>query len=675
MHIPTINISIRWKLIGAFFISALCPSVLLLCGVPIAQTIFGSLLCAAALAWYSSVRILRTFSRVQERLPYLRPEEAQFHRDELLAFEQRFSHLVTAVEQLEGKNITDQIEPETIVRRTEWRSELATGSPVCGEAVPFPRGDGSHELAQVTGEEAAHQFASSIASVKRELDTIMAQAGNHPAVGIGILEFQQLLLQDESLIAEVESHIKLGAALGEAVDLAFTALRNRFEEMPNAYFRARSVDCEDLRHRMQSTLRGQLDEALVAERVAGKIVICEQLMPSEVLLLVKCGAVGVVAEIGTRCSHTEILLSALDFPSLSRFRELDVRQIDGVQVLLDCQNARLVGLPDAAEAVAAKNREETVNIPVIREPVTLKSGTDVVVAVTINNIHTEVDQAVKMGADAVGLFRSEVEFIARKDWPTEQELTEQYSHLVQSFAERPVVMRMLDLGGDKLPGGLVAVRHEDNPCMGERSMRLLLANPDLFRRQTRAMLRAANEHTSIIFPMVSGWYELEKIRALVERYTGELKAEGATLAPVRFGLMIEVPSVVERFADYVEHFDTFNLGTNDLTQYALAVDRNNDAVADYYACHHPSLLSMIQRVCLIAAEHGKEVNACGEMARDPRTLPVLVGLGIRRFSVPLRDIGRVKLALSELDLPVCEALAERALACRSTPEVEGVLGW
>ena len=253
----------------------------------------------------------------------------------------------------------------------------------------------------------------------------------------------------------------------------------------------------------------------------------------------------------------------------------------------------------------------------IREPVTLKSGTDVVVAVTINNIHTEVDQAVKMGADAVGLFRSEVEFIARKDWPTEQELTEQYSHLVQSFAERPVVMRMLDLGGDKLPGGLVAVRHEDNPCMGERSMRLLLANPDLFRRQTRAMLRAANEHTSIIFPMVSGWYELEKIRALVESYTGELKAEGATLAPVRFGLMIEVPSVVERFADYVEHFDTFNLGTNDLTQYALAVDRNNDAVADYYACHHPSLLSMIQRVCLIAAEHGKEVNACGEMARDP----------------------------------------------------------
>lgn len=657
---------------GAFLITAFVPIVLIQLQVPLPGTVAVSAACGLVLAWYSGVRVLSTLSRVHDSLPEALSSEVHAHRDELAALEHRFSHLVDQVEELE-KTCSWSAEDAPVFDRTVWEAELSTGHVVTGTAVSMPHAETDVEHTHVTGDAARVRLKETLSQVEQSLKAVMTHVKDNPAVDASILEFQLLLLQDQSLLDEFESGLLRGATLGEAVDYAFHALRQQFEAMHNPYFRARGVDCEDLRSRVQRTLRGRLDEEAVAEAVAGKIVLCEQLMPSEVLLLSRCGALGVIAEIGTACSHTEILLSGLDMPSLSRFKRINLRALDGLEVLLDCGGRNLIAFPTAEEVAASRKAPDRPDLPVISEPVTLTDGTPVVVAATINNIGTEAATALSFGADAVGLFRSEMEFIARTDWPSEEDLTEQYRTLVSAFEGRPVVMRMLDLGGDKLPGA-EAPREEENPCMGQRSMRLLLANLDLFRVQARAMLRAANDHTAIIYPMISGWYELEKIQKLMEKFRQELEQEGERIAKVRFGLMVEVPSVVERFDDYVEHFDVFNLGTNDLTQYTLAADRNNDAIADYYACHHPSLLSMIQRVCRTAERHHKEVIACGEMARETEALKLLIGLGVRRFSVPMRHISTVKATLQVLDKDQCVAFAQEALACRSAREVADLLG-
>jgi phosphotransferase system enzyme I (PtsI) len=241
--------------------------------------------------------------------------------------------------------------------------------------------------------------------------------------------------------------------------------------------------------------------------------------------------------------------------------------------------------------------------------------------------------------------------------------------LVDQFANREVVLRMLDLGSDKLAIFQHANR-EENPCMGFRSMRMLLKEPQIFRSQLRAMLRAASPKTTILFPMISGWNELLKINQFVTRICDEMDTEDvAYQQDVKYGLMVEVPGLVERFADFVDDYDVFNIGSNDLTQYTLAADRNNEAVSDYFTFHHPAMISMIYRVCSIAREHGKVVRICGEMGSDIELLPLLVGLGVDHFSVPYRHVPNLKMNLQRLDLELCKQLAAQCLACRTSEQV------
>jgi phosphotransferase system enzyme I (PtsI) len=229
---------------------------------------------------------------------------------------------------------------------------------------------------------------------------------------------------------------------------------------------------------------------------------------------------------------------------------------------------------------------------------------------------------------------------------------------------------MLDLGGDKLAMFQHDDEREENPCMGNRSMRLLIKRPELFRTQIRAMLRATTKSSCILFPMISGWYELEKVRALVAKCAAELKQEGYTrLDDVKYGIMVEIPGVVERFEDFVTEFQVFNIGSNDLTQYTLAADRNNRQVADYYSYYHPAVLSQIAKVCRLGATHHREVRMCGEMSGELMLLPLLVGLGVRQFSTHYHLIGRVKATLQALESESCRALAEAALRCRTPAQV------
>jgi len=310
----------------------------------------------------------------------------------------------------------------------------------------------------------------------------------------------------------------------------------------------------------------------------------------------------------------------------------------------------------------------------INEKVHLRSGLEIFVCATINNVYTEAAKAKEAGADGVGLFRSEMSFIGRSDLPSEDELYQEYCMLSSVFPTQPINTRVLDLGSDKIASFQEDSFLGDNPCMGNRSTRLLIAKPNLFRTQLRAMLRAATKQTTILLPLISGWHELDKIRVLIISIKDELRQDGLThVDAVKFGIMVEVPSIVARFEDYVNDFDVFNIGSNDLTQYTLAADRNNQEVAEYYRFTHPSLLSMIQKVCDLGNAKGKPVNLCGEMASIPELLPLLIGLGIRRFSVPYRHIPSLKAHIRELDEEECKKIAHHTLNCRSSDEVDRII--
>jgi phosphoenolpyruvate-protein kinase (PTS system EI component) len=287
------------------------------------------------------------------------------------------------------------------------------------------------------------------------------------------------------------------------------------------------------------------------------------------------------------------------------------------------------------------------------------------------NVAHDVGKAVEYGADGIGLFRSEIAYLGMRKLPSEDELFRSYLGVTEAYPQSSVTFRMLDIGGDKLVGLSGSGKSkEENPCMGNRSMRLLNSNLDLFRAQFRAMRRAAHAKTSIIFPMVNGVDELNGIMDRVEEYESELVAEMGELVPVKYGIMVEVPSIVECFESIVDRFDFFNIGTNDLTQYTLAADRNNQDVSAYYSSFHPAILKMIEKICRLGYGAEKEVCLCGEIASDLSSMPLWVGLGVRQFSVPYRYVPSLKARVASLDLEECRSLAKECLSVSTTKEVK-----
>lgn len=681
--LPFVDISIRWKLLLAFLATGGLPPLLVGLGLPWYAALVLALALAAGMAWYSGARILSAtacLSRIADRLLHGRQTPpAPAHRDELSHLLSSFSALVASLETARDPAAPAPA-PEPVAKapleRTELRAAMTTGDPVMGEAFVLPRRVEEDLLltARLTGSEGQDLFDEARALVHRELLQLRA-APDVEESQKGIIDFQLLLLDDESFLKGVASGLRDHLTLPESVGNTIAAMVAKIEAANNPYIRARAHDCLDLKEHLHDAIFRKTNpgvDDLYAD-ATDKVALCQQIFPSDVIALHRVGARGIVSAQGTRSSHAQILMQSFNLPSLSEIEGLPVHAVAGNQVLLDTRRRRLVIGPTQHDVDLVEHASTSENLRVIRSQITTACGKPVHVMVTINNIPIETPRALASGCDGVGLFRSEMNYIGRADLPGEDELSREYGQLTQAFPNSPVVMRMLDLGSDKLASFQQDDSREENPCMGNRSMRLLLRRRDIFRTQLRAMLRAASPHTTIIFPMISGWRELEKIQQLVQNTAEELQAEGVSCAQVRYGIMVEVPGIVERFDDYVREFDLFNLGTNDLTQYSLAADRNNRDVSEYFSYLHPSVLSMIHKVATLATAHDKPVCVCGEMASDISAVPLLLGLGIRSFSVPYQAVPRVKATVMGQMLAGCETLARKALECRSTTQVEALL--
>ncbi|WP_420457401.1 phosphoenolpyruvate--protein phosphotransferase [Rubrivirga sp.] len=512
------------------------------------------------------------------------------------------------------------------------------------------------------------RFERAVRRSERELRKIVVVAREKLGEGsAGIFDAQGLILRDRQFYDAVVQRVREQATgAGWAVQSVLAEHRRRLEASPNAALRERAADFLDVQNRV---LRNLQQGRAVSRIDPHKVVVAENLTAADVLLFSRRGVLGVVLDFGGPTSHVSIMARALGVPAVVSLHGLaehvhadDVVVVDGFSgtVIVNPEPETLA----AAEAKAARFAGLTADRDaILAAPSETKDGHPVALQANVE-FREEFPLLHEFGAQGVGLFRTEMLFLTQGRALDEEQQYAVYRDAVVAAAPDPVTFRLLDLGGDKV---LPMARREANPFLGWRGLRILLDKPDLLRPQLRAVLRAAAaapdaEPSKILLPMVSGIDEVRQFRRTLRSVCAELEAEGAEFrADVPLGIMVEVPSVALQADLFARNVDFFSIGTNDLTQFTLAVDRGNDLVAGLYRELHPAVLGLIDRTVRAAEAAGIPVSVCGEVAADPRVTPLLVGLGVRTLSASPAYLTLVKRVLRAFTLDEAQDLARRAL--------------
>jgi phosphoenolpyruvate-protein phosphotransferase len=510
--------------------------------------------------------------------------------------------------------------------------------------------------------------------LSRLQEQAVASAGTETAEIFGV---HRMFLEDSSLIDPIRERIETKAMPAErAVDEGASELAEEFAGLGDEYFAQRAVDIRDIGQQVVRALLGIEHGGLADVRVPS-IIVAHDLTPSETVSLPQGMALGFCTDVGSAVSHTAILARSMGVPAIVGVGHIDV--VGGSLAVLDGDAGTIVIDPDPDTVAAARDqmrvRTEALAAAQVHahEPATTADGRTVEVVANVGSVDDAVRASVS-GAEGIGLLRTEFLFLERDRLPDEDEQTQAYRDIFDNFPDGRVVVRTLDVGGDKqLPG--VSVADELNPFLGKRGVRLTLAEEDMFMTQLRAILRAgAGRRVSIMFPMVGSPGEVTAVRALVERAAAELSAGGVPqAADLEVGIMIEVPSAAVLADVLAPSVDFFSIGTNDLTQYTLAVDRTNPAVAHIADALHPGVLRLIAGVISAAHDHGRWVGLCGELAGDALAAPLLLGLDLDEFSMSAPSVPVVKERIRSLSAGDCHDVARRCLAVGSPEEVRDIL--
>jgi phosphotransferase system enzyme I (PtsI) len=455
---------------------------------------------------------------------------------------------------------------------------------------------------------------------------------------------------------------------------------SRLERLAGSHLSARAADVRDIEQRILGHLVGGRPEPFQDELAAPAIVLAHDLTPSEAAALDPRRVPGFATEAGGRASHTAIVAAALEIPAvaglgpvLERARHCRLAIVDGDQglVILDPdEETRERYRRTAAERAA---RFQVLARQADRPDETL-DGRRVELWGNIE-FGEEVAACLERGAAGVGLFRTEFLFLSAAEPPGEEQQFRAYAAVIRAMGGRPVTIRTLDLGADKIAGYRRGGGPETNPALGLRSLRLSLRDPEIFRPQLRALLRAAAlGEVRILFPLVSTLAELRAARAVLDEVAAELRAEGHPIPEkIPVGVMVEVPAAALMADHLAKEVDFFSIGTNDLIQYTLAVDRTNETVAELYSAADPSVLRLIAMVVEAAREHGIAANVCGTMGGEPLYATLLLGLGIRQLSMPPHQLPEIKRVIRSIRLEEAEALAAEAMRLRTAREVVDLL--
>jgi phosphoenolpyruvate-protein phosphotransferase len=511
-----------------------------------------------------------------------------------------------------------------------------------------------------------------IESSKRELEDLFNEVWKKsgPAKA-GIFKAHAEFLEDPEMLDAARALIREGRSAGWAWQRTYEERAGILAEMKDAVLAARAADLRDVGRRVLKRLAKTIeDEPQLPDHPV--ILVAEDLTPSDTARLDPRFALGLCTAGGGPTSHTSIIARSLDIPAVVSAGDSVLDLEDGTPAILDGNGGLLVIKP--TEADAAQARQALVDHQSQRDaerracykPAIMTDGTRIEVVANISDV-AEAAHAVEAGGEGVGLLRTEFLFLQRDSAPSEDEQFETYSAMTKALNGLPIIIRTLDIGGDKeVP--YLQMPAEMNPFLGERGIRLCLARKDLFRTQLRAIFRAAaTGPVRIMYPMIAMIEELQQAKEITEEVRRSLGAD-----PVEIGMMIEVPSSAAMADVFAPEVDFFSIGTNDLTQYVLAMDRLHPHLAKLADGLHPAVLRMIDQTVRAADAAGKWVGACGGVAGDPLGVVILTGLGVRELSVSIPSIAAVKAQIRGLSRAKARALAERALACRTATEVRAL---
>lgn len=466
----------------------------------------------------------------------------------------------------------------------------------------------------------------------------------------------------EPIIQRIREQKQNAAA---AITDQFDELAQMFRSLGDELMAERAADAEGLK---QQLLRiclgcGRQDLSVLPGDV---IVLAEELTPSDTVRMDTAHVKGIATRLGGATAHSAIIARTLGIPAAAGIDGWQTEALNGHMAILDGADGTLTVDPTDEETACYQSRKaqadcEAQALEAFRtSPSQTKDGAALEICANIGTPQ-EAQQAMKYGADGVGLFRSEFLFMDRDALPTEDEQFEAYRTAAQTMAGKPLIIRTLDVGGDKkLP--TLELPHEDNPFLGFRAIRMTLSHPEIFRPQLRAILRAAAYgDVRIMFPMIGSMDQLREAKALLREQEQTLQAEGVPTGPVKVGMMVEIPAAAVLAEEFAKEVDFFSIGTNDLTQYTLAVERGNAAVAHLYAPEHPAVLRLIAMTAQAAAERHIPCGMCGEAAGDPKLAPAFVGMGVNELSMSPRRVPAVRKLLSELTMDECRQAAEKLL--------------
>lgn len=494
-----------------------------------------------------------------------------------------------------------------------------------------------------------------------------------------IFDVQVSILEDEELRNRVESLVRQNLAAEKAFDLVMLEWREHFGRSTNPMMRERVGDLTDVHIRLLSLLLRLPDHDPVdLAPGANAILVTHDLTPSLTIQLDRRAIAGIATDAGTRTSHVAILARSLGLPAVVGLIDATTRITAGERVILDGTNGLLIVRPTAAElsSFADRARREAA----AQAELASLSGAEAVMTdggkVTLRanvDLPDEAAAAAASGAEGVGLMRTEFLVVGRAAMPTEDEQVEAYTKVVRAFDGRPVVIRTYDVGGDKLPIG--GFPHEANPFLGWRAIRMCLDEPELFKVQLRALLRTAlHGDVRIMLPLVVSVEEVRQARFLLQEAASELARRGVPhRADVPLGVMIETPAAAVAADTFTRDVSFFSIGTNDLVQYTMAVDRGNAALVSRYTPLHPGVLRLIARTVEVGQAASLEVSVCGEMASQPLMAYALVGLGVRVLSTSASAVPVVKRIVRGISAANAAEAARRALEAGTAKEARGIL--
>ena len=491
-----------------------------------------------------------------------------------------------------------------------------------------------------------------------------------------IFDAHLLVVEDRTLIDEVLRKLETDLC---NVEWIFQEVATRYAETLNKiddpYLRERALDIQDVTKRVIRNLQGKAPKTFLS-LTEPHILVAHNLTPSDTASMNRAKVLGIATDLGSRTSHAAILARSLNIPAVVGLHDITAKLQTGQHVLLDGHDGCLIVDPTKETlaryaGIESRRAKVTAQLKELRETTsTTRDGRHIVLSANIE-LPEDVDAVAANGAEGIGLYRTEFLYLNRTTLPTEDEQYKIYRRVAERVRPNPLIIRTFDLGGDKLAPGTVDITDELNPFLGWRAIRFCLENVEIFKTQLRAILRSSVVgNVKIMFPMISGLDELRRAIAILDECKEELRSAKIDAAEkVEVGAMVEIPSAAICASVLAPEVDFFSIGTNDLIQYALAVDRVNEKIAHLYEPTHPAVLRLLKMIADAGHAHNIWVGVCGEMAADIALVPLLLGLGVEELSTAAILVPRVKRAVQSLSIPECRELVEETLKLNTASEI------